>query len=223
MSIPRLSIIDSQKMFVQPFIFLLKHHFQSKLEIGEVFYEIPEPLYLDQINDQIVVIDISIFSVQKFSIITDLVKNGNRVIVLTNEPNHNIIRKVMQIGAHAYVLKSNDFKEFEKAYYEVLGNRTYLGSDVYITPPTMNLHNIICGTNSKKTQNHHLPNILTKREKEILRLVIQTKDNREISEELYISEQTVVVHKKNIMKKFGMRSTMNLIRYTVENGIVETL
>jgi DNA-binding NarL/FixJ family response regulator len=223
MSIPRLSIIDSHKMFVQPFVFLLKHHFQSKLEIGEVFYEIPEPLYLGQLSDQIILLDISTLPVQKFSIIEDLVKNNNKIIVLTNETNHNIIRKVMQIGAHAYILKTNDFKEFEKAYYEVIGNRTYLGTDVYITPPTMNLHKIICGNSPRKIDNHHLPNILTKREKEILRLVIQTKDNREISEELYISEQTVVVHKKNIMKKFGIRSTMNLIRYTVENGIVETL
>ena len=61
---------------------------------------------------------------------------------------------------------------------------------------------------------------LTKRESEILKLIIQAKNNKEIGDELYISDQTVGVHRKNIMRKLGVRSTMSLIKFAIENQIV---
>ena len=61
---------------------------------------------------------------------------------------------------------------------------------------------------------------LTSREQEVLALITQAKNNKEIADELYISDQTVGVHRKNIMRKLGVRNTVNLVKFALENQLV---
>ena len=72
----------------------------------------------------------------------------------------------------------------------------------------------------KYEDRYHVRQKLTKRELEILKLVAQAKSNKEIAGELYISDQTVGVHKKNIMRKLNVRSTLSLIKYATEQNLV---
>jgi DNA-binding NarL/FixJ family response regulator len=62
---------------------------------------------------------------------------------------------------------------------------------------------------------------LTKRETEILTLITQALSNKQIAEELYISDQTVSVHRKNIMRKLGVSNTAGLIKEAYENFLVK--
>ncbi|MEZ5048800.1 MAG: response regulator transcription factor [Saprospiraceae bacterium] len=73
---------------------------------------------------------------------------------------------------------------------------------------------------SKYEDKFQLRQKLTRREKEILSLITQAKSNKEIAKELFISYQTVGVHRKNIMRKLGVRSTVNLIRYAIDHDLV---
>jgi DNA-binding NarL/FixJ family response regulator len=224
MNLNKIILIDGQKMFLQSFVFLLKNIFQFKYVIEKVYDSFQEIEDIAALNQHLIIADINFLEQEEIDQLLSQIKNSSsKLIILTDNRNHNQVRKIMQGGASAYLLKSNDYKEFEKALYEVNSNRTYLGTDVYVAPPTLSLKTVIGGQSYPSLSSKNITNILTRREKEILRLIIQTKDNREISSELFISEQTVIVHKKNIMKKFGIRSTINLIRYTVEQGIVETL
>ncbi|MCB0535871.1 MAG: response regulator transcription factor, partial [Saprospiraceae bacterium] len=61
---------------------------------------------------------------------------------------------------------------------------------------------------------------LTRRELEILQLIGEALDNRKIGDRLYISHQTVSVHRKNIMRKLGVNSTASLIKIAFENHLV---
>ena len=61
---------------------------------------------------------------------------------------------------------------------------------------------------------------LTKREIEVLKLVGQAMSNKEIAKELYISDQTVSVHRKNIMKKLDVNSTASLIKFSFEHNLI---
>ncbi|MCL4110525.1 UNVERIFIED_CONTAM: hypothetical protein GTU68_047774 [Idotea baltica] len=60
---------------------------------------------------------------------------------------------------------------------------------------------------------------LTKREKEVLEHIVLAKSNIEIGEVLFISEQTVGVHKKNIMRKLGVHNTVSLVRFAIDNNL----
>lgn len=61
---------------------------------------------------------------------------------------------------------------------------------------------------------------ITKREREIVRLVADGLKNREIAENLEISVKTVETHRANIMNKLGFRNVAQLVRYAVQAGIV---
>jgi DNA-binding NarL/FixJ family response regulator len=61
---------------------------------------------------------------------------------------------------------------------------------------------------------------LTNREKEILRLIVQFKNNKTIAQELFISDQTVSAHRKSIMKKLGVNNTVNLIKFSIDHQLV---
>lgn len=60
--------------------------------------------------------------------------------------------------------------------------------------------------------------VLTHREKEILRLLAAQKTSREIAEQLFISKETVNTHRKNMLKKTGMRTTLSLVTLALEKG-----
>jgi DNA-binding NarL/FixJ family response regulator len=61
---------------------------------------------------------------------------------------------------------------------------------------------------------------LTRREMEVMKYIGQAFSNKDIAEQLFISDQTVSVHRKNIMRKIGVKSTANLIRIAYENNLV---
>ena len=61
---------------------------------------------------------------------------------------------------------------------------------------------------------------LTEREKEVLQGFVNTLTGKQIADKLYISEQTVAVHKKNIMKKLEVNNTVGLIRLALEKNLV---
>ncbi|MCL4109269.1 UNVERIFIED_CONTAM: hypothetical protein GTU68_063037 [Idotea baltica] len=64
-------------------------------------------------------------------------------------------------------------------------------------------------------------NDLTKREHQILKLITQAFSNKEIAQELFISDQTVSVHRKNIMRKLGVSNTVSLVRAAQSLSISE--
>jgi two-component system response regulator NreC len=61
---------------------------------------------------------------------------------------------------------------------------------------------------------------LTKREMQVLQQIAQAKTNGEIGKQLFISDQTVGVHRKNIMRKLSLRNTNALIKFAYDNGLV---
>jgi DNA-binding NarL/FixJ family response regulator len=63
--------------------------------------------------------------------------------------------------------------------------------------------------------------VLTARETEVVKLVAEGLSNRQIAEELVISEKTVQRHRANIMKKLGMHDRVELTRYAIRSGLVE--
>ena len=62
---------------------------------------------------------------------------------------------------------------------------------------------------------------LTKREKEIFKLIVKGHSTKEISDILYISIRTVETHRKNILKKMDVKNSVEMIREAIESGIFE--
>ena len=143
------------------------------------------------------------------------------VIVLSSYTETKLVRQAMLNGADGYVSKQSTFNELLYAIQEIQEGHTYVGDGLRTSP----------GVKTKPVPSHRLRRStyddvftlkqkLTKREIEILELITQGKNNKKIGRELYISDQTVGVHRKNIMKKLGMNSTVSLIKFALENHLV---
>ncbi len=141
-----------------------------------------------------------------------------RIIILTMYDDPKLLKETMNLGAHAYVLKTDGFRQLLDAVNSVLDNTLYVSE-------TLRRH-IPVEENSEKTIHSRFEDKfitkynLTKRELEILRLIAQALNNKEIGKELYISDQTAGVHRKNIMRKLNVNSTASLVKVAYEYKLI---
>ncbi len=141
-----------------------------------------------------------------------------RILVMTSYGDYKFVGQALKNGADGYILKSNEPEDLIKGISEVMEGKTYIAPGLHITPPNGKRL-----TNSKKSiyeDRFVIKQKLTKREQEVLELITEAKNNKEIAKELYISDQTVGVHRKNIMRKLGVKNTINLIKFALENQLV---
>jgi len=98
----------------------------------------------------------------------------------------------------------------------MIGNR-FLATGLQITPSK----NGDTGSQAQPFEDRFLlRKKLTRREQEVLELIAKAMNNKEIADQLYISDQTVGVHRKNIMRKLGVRNTVNLIKFAIDHQLV---
>jgi two-component system nitrate/nitrite response regulator NarL len=135
------------------------------------------------------------------------IKPGVKTIVLSMHDESHLVKEILRTGINGYVLKKDTHKELLKAIQEVMAGRVFLSSDV----------NKILITN---LQNPEEGRLLTDREREIVKLIAKEYSNKDIAEELFISERTVETHRKNIFKKTGTNNLVGLIKFAYANNLI---
>jgi NarL family two-component system response regulator LiaR len=136
---------------------------------------------------------------------------STRVLVLTQHESKEYVMPLLRAGASGYVVKSTRSGELISAIRTVHAEGAYLSP--HITPAVVN--GIAASSNAEE-------DILTEREIEVVRLVAEGLNSREIGERLNISVKTVDTHRANILAKLDMHSTAELIKYAIRKGIVST-
>lgn len=155
------------------------------------------------------------------------IKKANKQIsicVLSAYTADKFVRKSFIHGADGFVSKYKDAKDLLRGLAVIASGKTYLSDGLQMTPglKSSNKAEVSDVPNAKSAffEGYNLIETLTKREMEVLQLIAQAKGNVEIGEELFISSQTVGVHRKNIMRKLSVNSTNALIKFAFENGLV---
>ena len=134
--------------------------------------------------------------------------------------NQKFVKKAFLNGADGYLLKGSPRLELIKAIQTVLRNNTFMGRGVQVTARQKEK----AGSRSGKgayMDAYSVMQHLTKREHEILQLITQAMSNKEIAQKLFISDQTVSVHRKNIMRKLGVSNTVSLVKAAQRLSISE--
>lgn len=145
-----------------------------------------------------------------------------RVITLSVFDEAKIIKAAFKGGTDGYLLKSNSVSEVHEAIKVVMTGQTYMSKGLSLVNESgMHARFMTNGRITVSYEDRFIKKFnLTKREIEVLKLVAQALSNKEIAGELYISDQTVSVHRKNIMKKLDVRSTASLIKFAFENNLI---
>ncbi len=138
-----------------------------------------------------------------------------RILGLSMHHEEEYIVRMIEKGAKGYLLKDAGIEELKKALNELVSGRYYYNETVMRSL----IRNVQKPNGDKKSD--EADNILTEREKEILKLVTEELSNQEISEKLFISPRTVESHKRNMISKLDVKNSIGLVKYALENGLVD--
>ncbi|MCP3929248.1 MAG: response regulator transcription factor [Bacteroidetes bacterium] len=139
-----------------------------------------------------------------------------KILVLTTYDDTRLIREILKLGAKGYVLKSTGKEELLKAIKALASGGTFFSKEV-----SEKILKAMMKDNSVEVpQQSLLPISLTKREKEILKLIAMEYTGKEIAAELHISINTVETHRRNLLRKLKAKNTAGLVRYAMKHDII---
>lgn len=134
-----------------------------------------------------------------------------KLILLTMEEEPETIRMAVQAGVWGYVLKKASKRELEEAIRVVAGGGRYFTQEV-----SQQLAQLPNASASEGRETPETIHALSKREIEIIRLIVNDVPNQEIADKLFISPKTVETHRRNIFKKLNIHSVVALTRFAVD-------
>ena len=145
----------------------------------------------------------------------DICGKATKIIIITVHKMGAYILKALRLGVSGYFNKENVVEELIPALSRVASGGSYFGSEV-----SDYLAQAMEQTKSKP-QPQQAIGVLNEREQDVLRLVAEGKTAREIAKILFLSRRTVENYKNNILKKLNLHKTSELIKYAVENKLLE--
>jgi len=138
-------------------------------------------------------------------------KRGIKMVALFEKEQQNIVNTMIEEGSiTGYVLKNTDKHSITKALENMIQKIYSTDKTLKEMPsPTVRLRKVTPE-----------PSHLTDRELEVVRLIEQEYSNKQIAEQLFISERTVETHRKNIFRKTKTNSVIGLIKYAYNHKLV---
>jgi len=133
-----------------------------------------------------------------------------KLVYLTMNPDPELAAEAFRRGASAYLLKTCAASELVVAVRSVLNGRTYMSEGL----PKQTINDL--ARRIEKWSNHRI----TEREREVLQLLAEGKQMKEIGEILHIATRTVAFHKYRMMEVLDVKSNADLVRYAVRTHSV---
>jgi len=135
-----------------------------------------------------------------------------KIIALSQYDEKRFVKRMLKLGAMGYLLKDAGRDQIEKAVRTVMSGNKYFSEGLSLRLVEQEL------------KDENISNLfpkLTAREKEVLGLICKDLTSQEISEKLFISFHTVESHRANLMHKAGVKKTAGLVRWAVENDLID--
>ena len=209
----RVLIVDDHRIVIDGLKLLLESETGIEV-IGTAPNGIEAMAFLKKKKTDIVLMDINMPEMNGIESCKRIQSDYPRVyvIALTMIQEASMIRKMLKAGAKAYLMKNASRHELLKAIETVHEGGTYYTSEV---------SDIILGDlKGEKNISSAFPK-LSRREKQILNLIINELTTTEIAEKLHISFGTVETHRRNIMNKLGARNTAGMVRIALEYKLLD--
>ena len=165
--------------------------------------------YIKKNNVEIVIMDVNMPGMDGIAATREIKKimPAVKVIGLSMSGDYSIIQKMFENGADGYLLKNISGDELFTALNQVLEGKTYLNAELQQL--------LLKGMRDQKNIPH-----LTTKEKEVLNYIAIGLTNKEIATQMKIGEETIKSHRKNIMNKFDIHNTAELVRFSIEHKLI---
>jgi len=162
--------------------------------------------FLTQHQPDVILMDINLPDMNGIDLCKEVRQKYPSVFVLglSTFNQQAIIRNITDNGASGYLLKNATKDELLEAIKTVASGKTYLSAEAAF---------------ALRETGNDMP-VITRREKEILRLIAEGLTNAEIAEKLFISTATVNTHRKSLLEKFAAKNTAILVSKALKSGLV---
>jgi len=144
-----------------------------------------------------------------------LLASETNILVISDSKDSEQIRQVLKLGINHYILKTSAEDELFSALKAILNNRKYLSCEVYEL--------LIQKEKSTYTFDKSKIIKLSKCESEIARLISMGKTSKDIAEIRKLSIHTINTHRKNIFRKLGIKTTVDLVKYALNAGLTSDI
>ncbi|MBU1122697.1 MAG: response regulator transcription factor [Candidatus Omnitrophota bacterium] len=170
---------------------------------------------VEKFKPDVLLLDISMPKKSGLDVITQVhnISPKTMIIMVTVHRASIYIAKALKLGVKGYLNKENVVEDLLPALRKVIKGEVFMS-------PQVSQYMIEKVTHEGKES--LAEEILTQRESDILRLIVEGKTAKEIAEILFISRRTVENYKNNLLKKLGLHKTSDLIKYAVKHNIIET-
>jgi DNA-binding NarL/FixJ family response regulator len=169
-----------------------------------------------RLNPNLVLLDISMPKMNGISVMREIKSQFSdiKILALTIHESDHYVLEAFEAGADGYCLKDAGRNELMMAIDSVLQGKRYISPSIS--------DNVLEGylTGRKKLKSQTTWDTITPREKEVLKLLGEGYQNKEISDLLHISVKTVEKHRANIMNKLDLHNAAALTAYAIEHGLV---
>lgn len=172
---------------------------------------------ISQLRPDVVLMDIDMPDMSGLEVTSEVVHSWPEiaVLILTGYDREEFLFQALRAGALGYLLKGASTEELLRAI------RTVHSGDVFIYPSmaTKLVGDYIRHTNPSGDKDHYQG--LSAREREVLPLLAEGRTNKDMASLLFISPYTVQTYRQRIMKKLGLHSRTELVKYALRRGIIK--
>lgn len=134
------------------------------------------------------------------------------LVIISADEDRNRIFAIAEAGVHSFLSKNCSEEEIHNAVLAVSRRKKFFCNSI--------LEIILEGKMEAENVNNCQPSELTDREFEVLLKVLDGKSAKDIGEELFLSIHTVYTHRKNILRKLGVKNSSELLKYALKSGII---
>ena len=214
----KIIIVDDHQIVRDGISVLLMRHNDIDI-VGEAANGAELLRMLKSVEPDIIILDISmpkITGIELTKIITEKYPTIKIIIFSSHSQGENVV-KALEAGANGILPKNTIREEFLEAINVVYSGKEFISK--YI--PYSTFINSIKNNKARDEANKKIEKILTNREIEVLKLIVNGETNKQIADKLFISLRTAEKHKSNILNKLEMNSVVDLVKYAIKNKIVE--
>lgn len=166
---------------------------------------------LPEMQPDVVLMDIDMPGLNGFETAAKarLIQPNVRIILLSMHTDYASIDEGLKVGIRGFLPKNVDKAELIAAILVVMENEDYFTREITKT--------ILKGHRSEHMSE---PIRLTPREKEILKLIVEEMSTQEIADALFLSTHTVESHRKNLIAKTGVKNSVGLAKFAIDNKLL---
>lgn len=212
-------VLADDHVFVRDGIKSLLENEANIQVVGEATDGLEALKTIEELNPDLLILDIRMPNLTGIEVVEKLrvVNKSLKIVMLSMHESEEYVLKSIKAGADGYLLKGSSKEEFLKAIHTIAQGGKYFSGDISSILISQ-LSNPNANVEPKK--NLEDEQLITKREKEILSLLLAGKGNKEIAEALEISKRTAEVHRFNLMKKLKVKNLMELSNKATEFSLL---